>query len=167
MIAERFLPKGQFQLECYDKDGKLKWIEKLKNIVVDEGLNDILDVYLSGATQSTSWYVGLKGSNQTPAAGWNAAGIGTQFTEFTAYTEGTRQAWTEAGVSSKQITNSASPAQFNINNTGTVYGAFIINNNTKGGATGKMWCCSNFDASRAVANGDLLKVTYTVTSADA
>jgi hypothetical protein len=167
MSKEKFKIKGRFQIECFDKEGKLKWTEDFTNMVVDEGLNDILDVYLSAASQSTNWYVGLKGSNQTIAAGWNAAGIGTQFTEFVDYNEATRPAWSEGGVASKQITNSGSPAEFNINSSGTVYGAFIINNSTKGGSTGKMWCISDFDASRSVASSDLLKVTYTITAADA
>jgi hypothetical protein len=46
---------------------------------------------------------GLKGSNQTPAAGWNAAGIGTQFTEFASYDEAVRQTWSAGAVSAKSV----------------------------------------------------------------
>jgi hypothetical protein len=123
-------------------------------------------VVFNGASQSTTWYIGLKGTNETPAAGWNSAGIGTQFTEFTAYDEAVRQTWIDAGVSAKQITNSASPAVFTISGSGTVYGAFVINVNTKGGTTGKLHCISNFGISRPVIDDDVIQITYTLSIQD-
>jgi hypothetical protein len=61
------------------------------------------------------------------------------------------------------ITNTASPAAFNINATATVGGAFLISNNTKSGTTGILFSASDFAApgDRVVASGDTLNVTYT------
>jgi hypothetical protein len=61
------------------------------------------------------------------------------------------------------ITNSASPAAFNINGSTTVGGAFLTSNNTKGGTTGTLFSAADFSApgDRTVANGDTLNVTYT------
>lgn len=187
MGVQRFSPKGIFKIYCWGMQGrehlidvikpwtieeclrvlgKEKWQSITPNITVDEGLNDVLDVYFASGTPSANWYIGLKSTNQTPAAGFDAAGIGTDFTEGTIYSEGNRQAWTIAAISSKTATNSASPATFSINNSGTIYGAFLINENTKGGTTGKMWCCSDFSVARPVVNGDTLKVVYTIQSQD-
>jgi len=61
------------------------------------------------------------------------------------------------------ISNALSPAQFNINATDTVGGAFLISNNTKGGTTGVLFSASDFLApgDRNVSSGDTLNVTYT------
>jgi hypothetical protein len=61
------------------------------------------------------------------------------------------------------ITNTASPAAFNINDTATVGGAFLISNSTKSGTTGILFSASDFAApgDRVVASGDTLNVTYT------
>lgn len=152
--------------ECLDVLGKEKWQEVINNITVDEGLNDILDVYFRSGAASANWYIGLKSTNQTPAAGFNTAGIGTQFTEGTGYSEATRQAWSTAAVSSKTITNAASVATFSMNGSATIYGAFLVNVSTKGNTTGKMWCCSDFGVARPVVNGDTLKIVYTIQSQD-
>jgi hypothetical protein len=161
-----FRPIGRFFVQCFNKDGVLIWTEDIKNITVDEGLTDILDVYFSDGTQKNTWYLGLKGTNQTPAAGWDAAGIGSDFTEFVAYDEATREEWVEAGVTAKTITNSASPAEFTINDSGTVYGAFVVSTNTKSGTTGVLWCVSDFSIARVVVDDDIVRVVYSIASVD-
>lgn len=152
--------------QCLNLLGKEKWSLLSNNITVDEGLNNILDVYFKSGSASANWYIGLKGTNETPAAGWDAAGIGEDFTESEIYSELVRQEWVTAAVSSKTITNSASPATFNIDDSGTIYGAFLVSNSTKGGTSGKMWCCSDFSVARPVVNGDTLKIVYTIQSQD-
>jgi hypothetical protein len=61
------------------------------------------------------------------------------------------------------ITNSASPAVYNVNDTATVGGAFLISNDTKGGTTGVLFSAADFSApgDRNVSSGDTITVTYT------
>jgi hypothetical protein len=61
------------------------------------------------------------------------------------------------------VTNTASPAVFNINGTATVGGAFLTSNDTKGGTTGTLFSAADFGApgDRSVVNSDTLSVTYT------
>ncbi|GAH04052.1 unnamed protein product, partial [marine sediment metagenome] len=48
--------KGVFEVECYRK-GKLIWVEKVENIITNEGLNHILDSVLHGAGENiATWY---------------------------------------------------------------------------------------------------------------
>lgn len=161
-----FNVKNYFHILCFDKFGKIRWAEFIKNLTVAEGLNDILDVAFSGGEQKTIWYVGLKATNETPVDAWTAANIGTNFTEFTGYSESVRQTWVEAGVSGKQITNVASPATFNINTTGTIYGSFLVSSNVKSGTSGVLWCCTNFLAARPTVSGDIIKVIYSINASD-
>ncbi|MEK6884223.1 MAG: hypothetical protein AABY22_31625, partial [Nanoarchaeota archaeon] len=89
------------------------------------------------------------------------------WTEFTAYTQATRVAWGPGTAAAQSVTN-ATPAQFDINASGTVKGVFIVNNNTKGDSTSdavrKLWATALFSADVPVVNGDQLKITYTVSA---
>lgn len=162
---------GKYVVECFDKDGNLKWVAESKNLVVAVGLQYMAGVALTSTAQITSWYIGLygAGASNTPAyddtmashAGW---------TENTNYSEGTRQAATFAaatlpgsGGAPSVVTNSASKAAFTINATTTIGGAFLTSNSTKGGSTGTLFSAADFQSpgDRSVVNGDILNVTYT------
>ncbi len=153
---------GVFKFECFDKDGNLKWTEEDHNLVVDTGLNSILDVYFHAATQITTWYVGLKGAGTIAVGDTLASHSG--WSEITDYT-GDRKEYVEAAASGKSITNSASPASFSIDGTATVAGAFLCSVATT--TSGTLFSAIDFAASRSVASGDTLNVSYTFTSADA
>lgn len=156
---------GYFEFEHY-RNGVLIDTWKTDNIVVDQGINYIMDAALSGATPITSYFVGLFKNNYTPVAADTAAlfpGAGVANEATTEYNEATRPAWTEAGVSAKVITNSASPAVFTANTSVTIYGAFLVSTSTKGGTTGTLVAASKFSASRSLINNDVLNVTYTIT----
>lgn len=152
---------GIFKFELV-RDGKVIDTWESKNLVVNEGLDHMLDSTLHGSTQITSWYVGLFEGNYTPVAGDTAADIASNATESTAYDETTRVAWNEAAASSQSITNSANKATFTMNATKTIYGAFLVSDSTKSGTSGTLFAASRFSASRAVVDNDELLVTYTV-----
>ena len=159
---------GVFEFELV-RDGKVidKWSDH--NIVVDEGLNDLLQVYLGNGTQKATWYVGIFEGNYTPVAGLTAANIASvaYANECVAYSEATRPEWVEATASAKQITNTANKAAFTITATKTIYGAFLISNSEKGGTNGVLFCASRFAAPRSVVATDQLLVTYTVSASSA
>jgi len=157
---------GRFRLECYDKDGLLKWSAESQNLVVNVGLQYMAGSALAGATQITTWYVGLygAGASNTPAAtDTMSSHIG--WTEVTPYA-GSRPTATFASATNANpsvVTNSASPASFSINATQTVGGAFLTSNNTAGGTTGTLFSAADFQSpgDRSVVSGDTLNVTYT------
>ena len=159
---------GVFLVECYDKEGNLKWKEESKNLVVNVGLKDMNDKYFSGSGYTATWYLGLitgpgagttidPGDTMATHAGW---------TEDTAYSQSTRPACSFGAATTADpsvISNSSSVAVFSINGTTTIAGAFLTSNNTKGGTTGILFSASDFQSpgDRAVVNGDTLNVTYT------
>lgn len=157
---------GVFTIEQI-RDGQVIDTWEEKNIVVNEGLNNLLDAYLHGSTQTTAWYIGIFEGNYTPLATDTGANIVANATECTAYTEATRPAWVEAAASSQSITNSASKATFTINATKTVYGAFLISTSAKSDTAGILFAASKFSASRSVVLDDQLLITYTVAAASA
>ena len=158
---------GVFAVQCFDKDGNLKWEAKSPNLVVNVGLKDMNDKYFSGSAYTATWFIGVYGAGATnnPAAGDTAASH-TGWTEVTAYSQATRPSASFGAATTADpsvITNSGSPAVFSINGTTTVGGAFLISNNVKGGTTGVLFSASDFTSpgDRNVVNGDTLNVTYT------
>lgn len=170
IFQPRFLVESVWDVEHWRRK---KMLSKTRdhNICTDEGLNALLDIMFHGATQITTWYIAIFESDTTPAAGTTYAV--PVYTESTAYTEGARVAYVEAAASSKVMTNSASKATFTMNATKTIYGAALVgggsaptdNTNTAGGGT--LYCASQFASNKSVESGDVLKVTVTITGADA
>lgn len=142
------------------------------NLIPNEGLNQLLDVWLSGGTAQSTHYVSLFESNSTPSATWTSANYRTSCTEFEDYDETTRPAWTEAGVATQSITNSASPAEFTCNNSSTksIYGAALLSASSKtgaGDASGKIVAATKYSTARTVEDTDVAAVRYTITAASA
>jgi hypothetical protein len=145
-----------------------KWKEVIHNLVVNEGLDDVLDVYFKSGTQSATWYIAIFSSDSTPAAGWTYAT--PVCTEFTNYDETTREEWVEGSISSQSLDNSASPAEFTCTSgTNTIYGAFMVNVSTKGdtaSGTGVMFSAARFTSSRPFNAAEVLKIVVTINAQD-
>jgi hypothetical protein len=166
MIEVIEAPFFQFELKCFDADGRLKWSEVFRNAVTRVGAGDLLDKYLAGSTYTAAWYLGLISSTSYttgPATTDTAASHGG-WTECAAYSAGTRPQITfgASSTGSNNVTKAASSAvSFAINGTDTVKGCFVISNNTKSGTTGILYSAGTF-TDRAVVSGDTLNVTPTL-----
>lgn len=169
--GEQAKATGKFFVQCFDKDGKLKWEVESKNLVVNVGLQYMAGVALTSTAQITTWYIGLygAGASNAPAAG-NTMGSHSSWTEETGYSNANRPTATFAAATNANpsvVTNSASPAAFNINATATIGGAFLTSDNTKGGTTGTLFSASDFTSpgDRSVVSGDTLNVSYSLSLA--
>jgi hypothetical protein len=161
-MKEGFKLGGIFTLECYDKNGLLKWEDNFHNLVVNEGLQHILDVEFSGTTQVTTWYLGLTDGTPTVAAGDTLASH-AGWTEETGYT-GNRQEWVEVRTA-QTMTNSASVAVFPITGTATIGGGFLASVAT--GTSGILFSVGALSGGdRSVISGDTVNLTYSLTSSD-
>jgi hypothetical protein len=165
--GEQAKATGVYYVECHDKDGNLKWSAESKNLVVNVGLQYMAGTALTSVTQITTWYIGLygAGASNNPAAGDTMASH-AGWTEVVPYSNANRVTATFATATTANpsvVTNSASPATFNINATATVGGAFLTSNNTKSGTTGTLFSAADFSSpgDRSVVSGDVLSVTYT------
>ena len=158
---------GKYHVECRDKDGNLKWTAESKNLVVNVGLQYMAGSALTSVTQITTWYLGLygAGASNTPAAGDTMASH-AGWIEVVPYSNANRVTAVFATATTANpsvVTNTASPAVFNINATATVGGAFLTSSNTKSGTTGTLFSAADFGSpgDRSVVSGDSLSVTYT------
>ena len=160
---------GLFEIKCHDKDGNLKWEAQSKNLVVNVGLAYMAGTALTSVAQITTWYLGLYGaaSSNTPAAADTMASH-AGWTEVTTYSNANRIAATFVTATTADpsvVTNTASPAAFNINATATVGGAFLCSVDT--GTAGTLFSAADFSApgNRVVVSGDILNVVYTLNQA--
>lgn len=175
-MKHRFGFKGIFTFINYYRDKetgiwKIRWVDRTPNLTLDAALTDNLSVYFNDGTKKTSWYIGLKATNETPEADWTAASVDVDFTEFTDYDEATRELWDNGTPAAKQVDNSTTPAEFNISGIvaepADLWGGFLISDSTKNGTTGTMWACSNLAVARSIYNDDIVKVIYIITNDDA
>ena len=159
-------PDARRELERLLTGGDLLFTDAYHNIVVNQGLDDLLSVTLVGGTQDNTWFVGLVNGGTAPTyapadtlvshAGW---------TEISSYT-GNRPAWTPGAVATQSVSNTASPAAFTINATVTIAGSFLSGVNT--GTGGRLYSEGNFTAGNKVLNNlDTLSVTATFTTSAA
>ncbi len=157
---------GVYHVQCFDKDGNLKWEDQMHNLVVNEGLQDMNTKYFTGSSYTGAFYLGLvtgPGSSTTYAAADTLASH-AGWTEFTNYS-GSRKAVTFGTATTADpsvIGNSASPSQFAITGAGgVVAGAFLCT--VASGTSGVLFSEADFQSpgDRTVVSGDTLNVTYT------
>jgi hypothetical protein len=163
---------GRYDVVCVGADGKIKWQDDIKNLVVTVGKNDLLDKYLAGSAYTAAWYMGLvdntsfsayaAGDTLASHAGWLEIVTGYNFSGSS--TNRATVAWNAASAGSKASTATA----FTITGSNTVLGCLLTTtqarNTTSNGGAGILLSAGSFSGgSRAVVNGDTLNVTYTLT----
>lgn len=156
---------GVYHIQCFDKDGLLKWEDTTHNLVVNEGLQSMNTQYFKGVGYSAAFYVGLvtgPGSGTTYTAADTLASH--SWIEFTNYS-GSRKVATFGTATTADpsvISNSASPASFAITSSGgVVAGAFLCT--VSSGTAGVLFSEADFQSpgDRTVVSGDTLNITYT------
>ena len=164
-VGDGFGIGGIFQVDCFDKDGNLKWSEEMHNIYVLEGRDYILNTIFKNGVRDDPLYVGLF-KTDTPADGWTMANNGTTWHEDASYDEATREEFVDgaiSGAATRQLDNDTTKAEFTMNGTVTLKGAFITTNSAKSGVAGSLLCACLFtEGDRPVIATDIVKVKYTV-----
>lgn len=153
--------KGKWHVEHHRNGKKIaEW--DFKNGIVNVGKNDALNVLFVSGTQHTTWYVGLIDNASFSAfASSDTMASHAGWIENTAYAETNRVTWTPGSSSGQSVTNGTA-FTFTINSGGTLKGVFITTDNTKSGTSGVLWSTAAFPSPVVVSNGDVFKLTYTV-----
>jgi hypothetical protein len=92
---------GKWRAEFRDPDGNLIRTEEWQNLIVNAGLNQLLDGGLAGAGP---WYLGLTDGTPTVAPGDTLASH-AGWVEESGYDEAARQAWAAGAVTGQTVNN--------------------------------------------------------------
>jgi hypothetical protein len=161
-MLKNFSPHGYFDFEHFDKEGNLIYAEyNVDNQFVDEAEQAILDVFLRGAAAPTAFYLRLyntPGATETSTLA-SLTGEASTGGYAPALIEASAIGWPtlvlDAGdfqATSKEITFTASGGSI-----GPVDTAVVA---TSSDNTGLFIAFKALSASRTLADGESLKVTY-------
>lgn len=129
-----------YDIVCLKPDGSVRWQERTHNLLVTEGLVDVMAKYWKGSSYTAGHFVGLLGDESGISAGDTGAAITNSgsangWDENVDYDEATRGALTASlGTPSSadpSVLTHASPVTFTMNASFTVGGCFICTLNTK------------------------------------
>jgi hypothetical protein len=165
-----------YRIEYVDPDPAKSWSEEFTNLVPDVALNKILDDTYKTKSADAAFAVGLiVGPGAAGVAAGDTMTSHTGWTESVVYSDAGRPAWTPGTVAAKSVSNSGSPAVFNVNTSGTVGGCFLVSGTAgtsagqigqKSGTGGTLRSCGAFSSGdKTVSNGGTLTVTITATAA--
>lgn len=135
------------------------------NIVVTEGMNYILSAAMDGAAPITAFYIAPFSGNVTPVASWTGANWVANATEFTNYVESTRPLWQKGDAAAGALGNADNPAVITAGvGGGTVRGAVLVENATKGSTAGKLIAAMRLTADKALSEGEELRLRYVISA---
>jgi hypothetical protein len=175
-LFENCAAEGHYHVECFDKDGNLKWADDIENVVCTDGKNAAFQAIFKASAFTSTVYMGLIG-NVTytaptlatyTAAAINTAGSANSWNEAAATTCAARQAPSFAVPSLGAVALSTART-FSMLATDTINGCFVLITSvalvapvaTVGSTAGALWSAGQFNGgAKTVASGDTLNVSY-------
>lgn len=155
----RVFVQGGGGYEVRAASGKLRRRGRWRNAAATVGLNLMLNVMFRSGAASPNWYAGLiDNAGFTALAAGDTMASHAGWAENTGYTNGTRPQWSPGAASGGLL--AAALTAFTMNNTFTIYGAFVCDSNVKGGTSGNLWATGGFDTPTLVNNADTITLTY-------
>ena len=170
-VKQNALVRSIWNFECHDKDGNLKWQEKVSNIVTNEGLAKLLNVMFMGGTQilDDDWYVAITedGSSATSASTYAVPIV----SECTGYNELTRPIYV-GSQTNQQVDNISNKAVFTMSDPYDLLGGILVGGGTDGDVKGDaagggtLYCSVDFAELKPVVATDVVSIAITLTAAD-
>jgi len=164
-VKSRLGVGGLFKIQCFNKDGSLKWEQIAKNGFTNLGLNLLLNIGL-GSVAKASYYLGLiRDDSYTGLAAGDTMASHAGWQEGDEYDEVTRPAITFGTAANQSISN-ASAVQLTISGAEIMKGVFVTTDDEISGTDGTLLCTGLFaSGDQPVNDGDIIKVTYSCTAA--
>lgn len=146
------------------KDGRVVDSRIEHNIMPQQSVDHVASLIRGGgASPISNWYVGVFESNFVPDETTTAGDLQNEAGESTAYDENTRPVWENTYDGSSLIANAGNRAEFTMNAAKSIYGAFVVSSQTKGGTGGTLLSIARFSSPREVEPGSVLRITAGIT----
>jgi hypothetical protein len=168
-------PHFTFRFKHLDKNGILLDEWTTENLVTQEGGGHLLDVGFDGATQVTTWYLGLISSVSYTAIaktdtaaqiagtnGWREAGASNapQYDTPAGTNRGTI-VFGEPTNADPVVLDSSSAVNFIFTEAGTLKGSFVASNQTRYSTSGVIYSVATFSPDKVIS-GDNDQINVTV-----
>lgn len=141
------------------KDGEVIDQSVEHNILPQQAVDHVASLIRgAGATPISSWYLGLFENNYVPDSSVTAADLQLTVGESQAYAETARLPWTNEYDGTAMISNASAMAEFTMDASKTIYGAFIVSNSAKGGTAGILLSIARFSTAKVVDAGTTLRI---------
>lgn len=169
--------KGVYTAKCFDKNGKLKWEDTIDNVVTIVGANQLLDSAFDagpvagpflGLISSVGYTTGpVAADTMASHAGWNEAGNGVNFPNWSTPTSNARKAISFDAAAARAKAIDATADFLIATNAGTVKGCFMVFGTgavaTNNNANGELLSAGVFTGGDKVLGlGDTLQVSYSI-----
>lgn len=145
--------KNRYITTC-TRDGEKVWEEDIFNLVTDEGLQHIMDVYFTLTATAGNVFVGLKGEGLPSFA--DTLSNHPSWGEVVPYS-GSRKRFEGVPTVIPGLSNKDTRMVYDINLDETVGGVFLAT--VDSGASGTLWSVADFESARAVKPGDVLTLS--------
>jgi hypothetical protein len=154
--------KGEFRCRITNPDGTVEDFA-IPNAATTVGHNSLLNVGFRASTQITAWYIGLiNGSGYSAVSASDTMASHSGWTEYTAYTETTRQQWSPAAASGGVVVNSSAIVFTNGGSAGSIQGMFLASSSTKSETASTLYSTAVESSPRSLAAGATFQVYYQV-----
>lgn len=149
-----------YTIEHVGVDGKIKSVERVKNLIPAAGIAYMLNAAYKGGSQYSSWYVGLFENDRTPLTTDTMTTLIADCGESVAYgSPATNRLLVNfAEVADGTLTSVADPNLFTFASAATIRGAFLASNITIGSTAGLLVSAVKFASPKVMAIGEVLKV---------
>lgn len=169
-LPDRLNLHGFYKAQLVDRFGNPLTDELIvPNGICTAAKDALFNMFFNAATGWTSWYIGLiNNTGFTAIQPTDVMASHSGWTEFTAYTWGSsdvgnRQPWGQGSSSGGSLTN-GTQLVYTFTDVGGVAGIFVTSKQARNDWSGSnlLWSTALFNAALTVADGDQLKISYTL-----
>lgn len=159
---KKLYPHFVHEYQLIDR-GRVIACERKANLIPEQGRNYLMGLFAGGSVVPI-FYTSIFAGNYTPQDTDVAATFPGVAGETAAYVAATRPAWVPGAVAGGSVNNSASPADFTMNNGSPIiiYGDFLIATATKGGTVGPLLSVVRYVTPQTVLSGNIWRAIITL-----
>lgn len=147
-----------YTVEHVGVDGKIKSVETIENIIPLVGINYTLAAAMTGASQFSTWYIGLYKADRTPLTSDTMTTLLADADESNEYGSASRLEAVFPAVDAGAITTEADPTVFTFASGATITGGFLTTGLTINNTSGLLMSAVKFTSPKVIATGELLRV---------
>lgn len=151
----------RYQVEFRKPDGSLQAKWDLENLMPLAARQQIMSSAHGGASQVSSFYIGVYGNNRAPLDTDTPADL-PDYGEISAFDEGSRQLWNKGALIGSMYDSSANPTVLTASETVTAYGVFMSTVSTFGSTAGYLWSVALAPTPETVSPGSTLRIPASV-----